>query len=435
MSINIVIANDVLNLLIYNLDYFEQSDLFNILNKLNYTDDMIYKLFNKKNTLIEDVNFTDFTSKQGILIGFYLHIYGLLNKRDILKDSKLQLIREKLNLNNKFANDICEFSKEVDINNAKKDISSINFIYNPNKVLMKLAEHFTYIYYKKINTPKKITLTRLNVEDYEHDGDKAALDTLRKTKGFDILTKKVNEYGMERFFKIMYTGSYIRVNKDNIPYLYNALIKACKILNVKNIPDIYIQPGFINGCTIGVDNTAIVITSGCLSLLCFNELMFLLGHELGHIKSKHMLYHQMGSMIPYLGGLLGNITLGMGNIVCSALEVALYNWHRKSELTADRAGLLCCQDYNAALSCMMKISGMPPKYYSNIDTNQFLQQAKEFQNYFNNDNINKMINSMSVIYNEHPWMVVRAAELDTWIASGCYENIILNNKKFLSNSY
>lgn len=435
MSINIALANDILNLLVYNLDYFDQSNLFNILNKLNYTDDMIYRLFNKKNNIIQEVNFSDFTSKQTILIGFYLHIYGLLNKRDILEDSKLQLIREKLNLNNEFVDYICKFAKEIDINNTKKDISSIDFIYNPNNEFIRIAEHFTYIYYKKINTPKKIILTRLKAEDYEHEGDKAALDTLKKTKGFDILTKKVNEYGIERFFKIMYTGSYIRVNKDNIPYLYNALIKACKILNIKNIPDIYIQPGFINGCTVGVDNTAIVITSGCLSLLSFNELMFLLGHELGHIKSKHVLYHQMGRVLPYLGELLGNITLGMGNIVSTALEVALYNWYRKSELTADRAGLLCCQDYNAALSCMMKISGMPPKYYSNIDTKQFLQQAKEFKQYFNGDNINKMINSMSIIYKEHPWMVLRAAELDMWISSGCYENIILNNKKLLTNTY
>lgn len=52
-----------------------------------------------------------------------------------------------------------------------------------------------------------------------------------------------------------------------------------------------------------------------------------------------------------------------------------------SEFTADRAGLLTCQDIEAASSAMVKLAGVPRKYFDSFDVEDFIKQAKEFYGY------------------------------------------------------
>ena len=108
------------------------------------------------------------------------------------------------------------------------------------------------------------------------------------------------EYNFERLVTVQYTGSNIRVTEKNLPYLYNALKTVCEVLDVKEIPPLYVAPGSLNACTIGSSKPIIVISGICLSLLTYDELLFILGHEVGHIKSQHVLYHSIGNFIPYI---------------------------------------------------------------------------------------------------------------------------------------
>ena len=58
-----------------------------------------------------------------------------------------------------------------------------------------------------------------------------------------------------------------------------------------------------------------------------------------------MLYHQM-PVLPFLE-ILGAATLGVGKLFSAGLQ-RRFPWVRMSEFTADRAGLLACQDPRAA---------------------------------------------------------------------------------------
>jgi hypothetical protein len=82
---------------------------------------------------------------------------------------------------------------------------------------------------------KKLLL--LKPQEYEHEFDKAALQTLEGTPGLEKLARKFNKHAVERYFRLMYTGSYLKANKTNFPELYEILEEACANLFLKDIPD------------------------------------------------------------------------------------------------------------------------------------------------------------------------------------------------------
>jgi Zn-dependent protease with chaperone function len=126
-----------------------------------------------------------------------------------------------------------------------------------------------------------------------------------------------------------------------------------------------------------------------------------------------------------IGGIVGSVTLGFGNLISTGLQAAILNWKRKSEYTADRAGLLACQNFNSAVTAMTKIAGYPSRHYAQIDPQDFLLQAKEFEGY-DEDAFDKAAKFLSVLFADHPWAVMRGAEMNNWIESGAYS--LLMNK-------
>ena len=262
---------------------------------------------------------------------------------------------------------------------------------------------------------EKTVLEGLQSSEYEHPTDRAALEKLRVNKVLEQILKWYSEYNVERLTTVRYTGSCVLVTEKNLPY--------CRILDVAPMPPLYLKQGFIEANTIGSSKPIVCLTASSLSLLSYEELLFILGHEVGHIKSQHVLYRDLGEMLPYIGDVIGSLTLGIGGWISSGIELALYNWFRKSEFTADRAGLLACQNPEAAISVMSKLAGFPPKYYAAMNNQHFLDQAVEFES-LDNSKYNKVMKVLSAMYQDHPWAVMRAQELNKWVEQGEYERVL-----------
>jgi len=275
----------------------------------------------------------------------------------------------------------------------------------------------------------KQNVSGLKAEEYEHPMDRKALENLKGTPGLETLVRKFNEYSIDKILKVSHTGSNFKINQRMFPELYDLFQESCQRLNMAYRPDLYIiQDPKINAFAAGVEEPIVVLTTGAYDLLDNDELVFILGHELGHIKSEHVLYHQIASFLPYLGNLIGSATLGIGSILSTSLELALLNWKRKAEFTSDRAGLLCSQNFKSVIRAMMKLGGAPPKIYDRIDYKAFLEQAREFEGY-DEDNFDKYAKVISVMTATHPWTVMRAAEIDNWYNTGGY-NKVLDRKDY-----
>nr|WP_231980166.1 M48 family metallopeptidase [Tessaracoccus coleopterorum] len=170
--------------------------------------------------------------------------------------------------------------------------------------------------------------------------------------------------------------------------------------------------------TIGIDKPKIVVNSALVDLLDDQELRFVLGHELGHALSGHALYRTLLQYILTFGFTLTSVPFGGIGLI--ALRSALTEWSRKSELSADRAGLLATQDVPAAVRVNMKLAS--GGHLEDLDQTEFLAQAREYQE--SDDLRDSIAKLMLVDGSTHPMNVVRASEIRRWVESGAYAAIL-----------
>lgn len=267
-------------------------------------------------------------------------------------------------------------------------------------------------------------LAGLNPREYEHPFDAKALNALQATPGLDRFVRAYNRNFVERAATVEWTGSYLRVTAEGYPKVYSALDRVCDVVNLPSRPSLYISWDYaVNGETRGVDAPIIKLTSAAIDYLDELELLCILGHEVGHIKSRHMLYHQMAGSLGVLTAGIGQVTFGIGNLLSLPIIAAISWWQRMSELTADRAGLLACQNIDAAIRLMMKLAGVPRKHFTAMQRVSFLDQAREFEK-LDYEVMNRTWKWMYSYEMSHPWTVLRAAELMKWVDSGEYQAVL-----------
>lgn len=262
----------------------------------------------------------------------------------------------------------------------------------------------------------KQQLINLDTKSYEHPFDREALD---KVKRLPILPKVMNffmNWMMVNWRVMAMCGNSFRVTRDSCPQLHELADEVFKTLQLNHIPNLYVEQGYyINAYTTGHEKDAfIALSTGSVDKLTDEELTFVVGHEAGHIKSGHLLYHILAASMSQL------ISKVPGS---NALVIPLMYWNRMSEFTADRAGLLACQDLNVALSATMKMSGLPEKYFDNASVNGFIKQARDFAQTYSHG-VNRAMRLIEIIDEDHPWTVLRASELIKWYESGEYQGIL-----------
>jgi len=286
-----------------------------------------------------------------------------------------------------------------------------------------------------------VKIEGLNPLEYEHSLDKKGLDTLEKTPGLDFLVKKFYELGFERFLQLNFIGSNLKVSSANLPDIYEVLEDACETLNLKATPEFYvrhdnytseIQPvaNNLQGITVGVEHPLIVVSAECIESFSRSELLFVLGCEIGRIKSRHVLYSNIAGLLPAISGILAGITFGVNLTapVIDGLNLALTQWYRWSEFTADRAGLLACQDLKIAMTAMAKIAGLPKKYFDSFDVDDFVTQAREYEG-FGDTSYAKILKVFSLMSRNHAFTVARTNELLKWVDSGGYQAVLERTTK------
>ncbi len=276
-------------------------------------------------------------------------------------------------------------------------------------------------------------LEHLYSVEYEHPFDRKALDQLESTRGIDLVTRKALDYGLERYLRIKHTGDNIRITNENIPEIYELLEEACNIIGIQEVPELYIMlDDQIQSFTSGEKKRVIVISSGAVELLSSDELLFIFGRELGHIKSNHVLYHMMAHSIKVVAQMISDMTLGLGNMLSMPLQAALLYWHRMSEFTADRAGLLTCQSMEVAGHSLIKMAGLPQQYHGRITIDDLRLQSEEFED-IKEGTFDKLIRFAAEYENPHPFTIIRAGQLFSWYDSGAYERVLQRETKMVAN--
>ncbi|MFC8170642.1 M48 family metallopeptidase [Streptomyces sp. NPDC057325] len=254
---------------------------------------------------------------------------------------------------------------------------------------------------------------------YEHPADRSALVALRKLSGFDTAFKALSGLLPERSLRLLYLSDSVRVSDAQFGHLNDMLRDACYILDLEKVPPMYVtQDPKPNAMCIGLDEPIIVLTTGLVELLDEEEMRAVVGHEVGHALSGHAVYR---TVLLFLTNLALKIAwIPLGTVAITAVVTALREWFRKSELSADRAGLLVGQDVRASMRGLMKIAGGNHLHEMNVDA--FLAQADEYEKAGDlRDSVLKILN---VLPRSHPFTAVRAAELKKWSETRDFQRIM-----------
>jgi len=260
-------------------------------------------------------------------------------------------------------------------------------------------------------------LPGLTVETFRHPSDLRATEALQKIPGLDKLMTKILEVGLERLAYVENVASNLRVTTKMFGRLHKSLTWACKILDV-NEPELYVKVDPVpNAWTFGQTKPFITLTTGLVDMLADEELFFVIGHELGHIKAGHVLYGTMARNIAAVVALIGEATFGIGSLLGRGLVLALYEWYRCAELTSDRAALLCVQDLEPARDTFMKLAGGTTRLAAEMDREEFLRQVREFEE-VDRSSLDRAYKMLLTIERTHPFAMQRAKELELWFGGG-----------------
>jgi Zn-dependent protease with chaperone function len=262
-------------------------------------------------------------------------------------------------------------------------------------------------------------LVQISSRAWEHPADRAALNALRAIPGFDEVVRKVASFFGERGVRQLFLGDAVKVTAGQRPKMNVMWTEVLETLDWQKRPELYVtQTPLVNAMAVGFEDPFVVVNSGMLETLSEEEVRSVLGHELGHIMSGHPTYTTIAIILMYFG--ISNLPF----IAAAAIlpfQLALLEWYRKSEFSADRAGLLTVQDLNTVMSTEMKLAG-GKEYGDTLRVDEFIRQAEQYET--GGDAWDTVYKILNTVMRTHPMHTVRAAELLRWHRAGGYDKIL-----------
>ncbi len=266
--------------------------------------------------------------------------------------------------------------------------------------------------------PIRHKLVNLSPRAYEHPADRAATAALRAIPGMDAIIARLTEMQYERAFRQLYLANSVKIGPEQLPHIWDSYLHVLDTLDISEQYDLYItQTPIANAFVMGVAKPMIVINSGIVGLLNPNELEAVLAHEVGHILSGHVAYRTALLILVALGELS---LPGLAGLPIMAIRLALLEWYRAAELSADRAATLVVRDPLIFCRAMMHLAGGPAAQHLNLDA--FIQQAQAYE--AEEDGMDKGLRFFLELGVSHPFPVRRVSELMKWVQGGDFDRII-----------
>ncbi len=264
----------------------------------------------------------------------------------------------------------------------------------------------------------------LSADDFVHPLDRDALKLLQQVPIIDQVVQFINKNTLERFLYLLYVSSSVRVNERMLPRIYEKFRWAMDILDLDEElaarglpePELYVtQNPLPNAITAGTDQTFIVLHSSIVEGFDERDWLYVIGHELGHVKAGHVTYLTVALILVLFLKAIRIPGVDM-------LRIPLLEWVRKAELTADRAAALCVQDAVACQALHMKLAGGVRSMFDEMDLDEFVRQVDL---YSEREELMDVLSKVLLnVDRTHPFPIFRAKELRVWMEGFAYERLL-----------
>ena len=275
-------------------------------------------------------------------------------------------------------------------------------------------------------TPTRTRLPGISPEAYRHPYDRQAAAALRAVPGFELAATKFSRYSVERFLYVLACADAVRVTPRQCGRIHALLREACAVLDIWPEPNLFLtQTPIPNASALGREMPSILIHTGLVEMLSEEEILAVIAHELGHIQCGHTVYLLMLWLIQSVLKRYGSAVPvpGVGDWLSLSLEATLLEWLRKAEFSADRAALLCVQNPEVVFSVLFKLTGGSPKIYEQMDREEYLRQAEDYDNP-GAPPLDKVYKMLLSVPQTHPIPVLRAREALRYGDSDEYRTIL-----------
>jgi Zn-dependent protease with chaperone function len=167
---------------------------------------------------------------------------------------------------------------------------------------------------------------------------------------------------------------------------------------------VFVAPGAtLNAYTFGLRSPQVVVLhSALLQVMDDDELRFILGHELGHVRLGHTWLNSL------VGGMAG---IPSPFFASAILAMAFLWWNRACEYSADRAGLLACGKPHKAISALVRLAA-GPEARTQASLEQALRRIQAEDDH--------ALSHLSETLATHPMLIRRIEELRRYAASSEY---------------
>ena len=261
-------------------------------------------------------------------------------------------------------------------------------------------------------------LTGISPKAYEHPADRAATAALSSIPMLDLVVRKLIEFGYERALRQQYLGSSVRLGTDQLPEIWTRYQHVLNVLDVDETYDLYMTAEPVaNAMAIGAGKPIIVLNSGTVELLGHDALEAVIAHEMAHILSDHVLYRTALEILLRITG--QRLPMGAG-LPLMAVQHALLEWSRATELTCDRAAAIVTRDPRGVCKLLMTMAAGARADDLNIDA--FMRQAMEYTE--SGDGLDRLQRLLTDMRQTHALPVKRVHELLAWVRDGDYDRIV-----------
>lgn len=254
-----------------------------------------------------------------------------------------------------------------------------------------------------------------------YDGDRDVVYELLQDDTLRSIVNTVNEEGKNYRARKELLKSSLRLTPNMAPGVFKIAERCTKVLGLKQEIEFYIyQDQMFNAACYppSDDKIFIMVTSGLFEKFTEAELQFVIGHEIGHFLFRH-------NNIPV------EMILERGQGHLAPLQaMKLYSWKRNAEITADRVGLLCCQDFDAVGKAFFKLSSGVTVDQISFQLNEYIDQFKELQDEIGDDNVDPRD-----WYSTHPFSPLRLKALEFFRQSDTYHKLINPVAKLVSRKW
>ncbi len=275
----------------------------------------------------------------------------------------------------------------------------------------------------RIYSASHITFPDISYKAFVYPGDEEALAALKAIPGAGPVLTWIQENFTEELMFLQNNQQMIRASYHNYASLYKMVERCADILSLP-VPELYITTNpTMNAYTMGQRRTSIVLHSELIECMTLDQLSFVIGHELGHIKCAHGLYRSLGDLlIRYWELVVSMLPVPGLALLRVPLLLAYWEWYRRAELTCDRAGLLCVQDTAAGMSALAKLAGKVRGFEDEFDSDSARNQAEASKEVKNK--LVLLVAILEAAQNTHPFVPSRLKQLDAFAKGDQYRTLL-----------